>query len=275
MRPRFLEFFTANGLPEWLIPDYWFMMTLAIIVACVGTLRLWIRGNKGDRGAQDLLLFGIPALFIGARLFHFLQFGFPENLWDLIFAGGLGFYGGLFAVVMVWILTAWLKQIPLMDFLDTAAAPMSLGLALGRIGCLLAGCDGGIVAGLPWALRFPAGTSSFMHQVELGVIDPTARLSLPAHPTQLYEAVFALTAGFLLLRLLRIRSFSGEVFLTGMVWYSLFRFVVEFLRADMGGWHPFGLLTFSQFLSLLLLVVSIVLLRFFSSRARRIKMLAA
>jgi phosphatidylglycerol:prolipoprotein diacylglycerol transferase len=78
-------------------------------------------------------------------------------------------------------------------------------------------------------------------------------LSLPAHPTQLYESAFGLVAFFLLWRLLRSRQWEGEVFLTGMIWYSAFRFPSEWLRADGGGYQPMGVFTFSQFVSLLVL----------------------
>ncbi|UCF35924.1 MAG: hypothetical protein JSU96_13975, partial [Acidobacteriota bacterium] len=69
MRPRLLELFSDYGVPGWLVPDYWLLVTLAIIVTCLGTLHLWNREGEGDTGAQDLLLIGIPAVFIGARFF--------------------------------------------------------------------------------------------------------------------------------------------------------------------------------------------------------------
>ncbi len=45
---------------------------------------------------------------------------------------------------------------------------MMLGLAIGRIGCLLNGCCYGAVCDHRWAMTFPAGTPPYWAQVERG-----------------------------------------------------------------------------------------------------------
>jgi prolipoprotein diacylglyceryltransferase len=56
--------------------------------------------------------------------------------------------------------------------------------------------------------------------------------SLPAHPTSLYEAAGAAGLGVLLLALGPRRPFRGAVALSGLVAFSVLRFVVDGLRAD-------------------------------------------
>jgi phosphatidylglycerol:prolipoprotein diacylglycerol transferase len=135
---------------------------------------------------------------------------------------------------------------------------LALGLFLGRIGCFLAGCNGGTVSGLPWAVRFSRDTPVYYQQETAGLLEGRVPLSLPAHPTQLYESLFGLIAFVLLLCLLRQPLPQGQVFLTGMFWYSTYRFATEFLRADAGGLCPLGLFTFSQLVSLLLALASLL-----------------
>ena len=40
MRERFIEFFAQQGWPQWLIPSYWTLLTVAIIAGALLTLYL-------------------------------------------------------------------------------------------------------------------------------------------------------------------------------------------------------------------------------------------
>jgi phosphatidylglycerol:prolipoprotein diacylglycerol transferase len=77
---------------------------------------------------------------------------------------------------------------------DLIAPSLALGLAIGRIGCLLNGCCYGGPCDRPWAVTFPAGSPPYEEQVasgELPGIDfrvapdaaPRFRPPLPASPT--------------------------------------------------------------------------------------------
>ena len=79
-----------------------------------------------------------------------------------------------------WNLPSWLVpdywlfcRYPAPIFLDSATPALALGLFFGRIGCFLAGCNGGIVSDLPWRISFPRSTSTF----------GTAFIALPARPS--------------------------------------------------------------------------------------------
>jgi phosphatidylglycerol:prolipoprotein diacylglycerol transferase len=258
MRPIIVSRLHHLGIPEWLIPDYWFMFTLAIIVSSLMALHLWRRSGHRGRTTSELLFWGIPGLFVGTRLFHFLQFGFPQTVTDFWSEGGFALYGGLAGLLTVWILYYLVCPYPFLTFLDCVTPSLALGLFLGRIGCFLAGCDGGTACALPWSVRFPPDTSPYTQQLRDGFIEHGAEFSLAAHPTQLYESLFGLVTFFFLLHLFKRRRWEGEVFFSGMLWYAVFRFATEPLRADSGGLHPLGIFTFSQFVSVVVFLGVIV-----------------
>ena len=79
-----------------------------------------------------------------------------EGLKALIFAivnvpgGGLvvfgAFFGGMLGLGLFW----WRHRVPLLATADLIAPSLLLGLALGRVGCLLNGCCYGGRCDLPW-----------------------------------------------------------------------------------------------------------------------------
>jgi phosphatidylglycerol---prolipoprotein diacylglyceryl transferase len=257
MRERIVAWLVGSGLPPWIVPDYWFMLTAAIVAGTLVTLAA-SRRSKLAAPVSDLLFFGILGLFLGAKVLYGVQYWNSWSWERMLQPAGFALYGGLVGILTAWLVYRLVRPYPLWSFLDGVAPGLGLGLFLGRIGCFLAGCNGGVACGWPWAVSFPPGTSPFENQVALGYIPADSDLSLPAHPTQLYEAAFGLAAFFLLWRLLASRKWEGEVFLTGMIWYATFRFPSEWLRADGGGLHPLGILTFSQFVSLIVLTAALI-----------------
>ncbi len=256
MREVIIQALAGTGIPGWLVPDYWFMLTTAIIAGSLVTL-VMSRHAKLSAPVSDLLFFGILGLFVGSKILYGLQYWDSWSWGRMLQPAGFALYGGLLGLLTAWLGYYLVRPFPLWSFLDSVAPGLALGLFFGRIGCFLAGCNGGIACGWPWAVSFPPGTSSFEQQAALGYIPPGADLSLPAHPTQLYESFFGLASFFLLWRLLRSRRWEGEVFLTGMIWYSAFRFPSEWLRADGGGFRPSGVLSFAQAVSLIVLAVAL------------------
>ena len=76
MRPILTDWLETQGLPAWLAPTYWSMLTMAIVAACLLTQWLWRRGGQDSKTASDLLFWGILGLFAGSKVFYFLQYGF-------------------------------------------------------------------------------------------------------------------------------------------------------------------------------------------------------
>ncbi len=173
-----------------------------------------------------------------------------------IWYGGYAYYGGFLLAVPsgLWFLRR--RGVSMWQVADLSGWAIALGLVFGRTGCLLAGCCFGEISQGPTGLAFPKYSPAWDKQIHLHQITASATQSLPVHPTQLYEALAC--AVIFLVCLWRYRKgprFDGQIFFLFMLLYALFRFSVEFLRADdRGEW--FGLLSTSQLISLPLLAWS-------------------
>jgi phosphatidylglycerol---prolipoprotein diacylglyceryl transferase len=121
-----------------------------------------------------------------------------------------GLIGGLIAV-------EWMKRIigEKSSTGDLFAAPIALGLAIGRIGCFLGGLSDntyGTPTSLPWGVDFGDG--------------------VPRHPTQLYESVFALGLFFFLMRMTKRPHRNGDVFKMFMVLYMAWRLAIDYWKPE-------------------------------------------
>jgi phosphatidylglycerol---prolipoprotein diacylglyceryl transferase len=259
MRDRLREWLAQNGWPDWIVPGYWFLLCLSLILGSLLTIHLWKRSGQDKQRAADLIFWAIPSLFVGAKVLYWLQFGLPERL-DFWNSGGISLYGGFFGLTGAWLVQYWLRPYPILLFLDCTTPSLALGLFFTRIGCFLAGCNGGAPCDLPWAVRFPSTSSTFHNLLAAGLARTGEKLSPPVHPTQLYESLFGLTAFFLLIWFFRKRRQDGQLFYFGMAGYGIFRFFMELIRSDTGGLHPFGVLTFAQMISLLIVAASLTFL---------------
>ncbi len=212
------------------------------------------RGLDGNR-VMDLGIAIIVAALIGAKLLlFFVEFDHfaedPAELWTLLRSGGV-FYGGLLLAVGVAFWYMKRHGMPLWTTCDAFAPGIALGQAVGRVGCLLAGCCYGQPTDLPWAVTFtdPLAASNVGTPLGIGL-----------HPTQLYESLAAL---FILIFLLiwerKSYMFAGRTFWTYLLLYPTARFVIEFYRGDPRG-TVFDLLSTSQFVSVMIVPLSIAML---------------
>lgn len=168
----------------------------------------------------EVILIGIVLALVGSRLTYvFLNWDFYRGEpWWKIFAfreGGLTFYGGLLAALLGGYFYCAYRKISFFKLLDFVTPFIALGYAITRIGCFLNGCCYGQVTTLPWGLVYPA-------------ID-----SFPRHPTQLYASASALLIFFLLRYLRKFKTFHGFIFAYFLIFYGIYRFIVEFFRVSL------------------------------------------
>lgn len=117
---------------------------------------------------------------VGARLFYVIQkneqfFGPDIPLGDSLkmalnmTGGGLVVYGSLFGASIAAFIFFWWSKLPVWKTADLLAPGMAIGLAIGRIGCLMNGCCWGGVcdANLP-SIQFPAGAAPYMQHLTDG-----------------------------------------------------------------------------------------------------------
>jgi phosphatidylglycerol:prolipoprotein diacylglycerol transferase len=265
------ELFTIPGLG---IPifGYGLMLVLAIISAVQLAKFLARRHGLDPETFVNLGVIGLVAGVVGARIFYLVEY-WPNvargrSGLDLLLAmvnireGGLVFYGGLILSTVVGLWYGLRKKLPIRRSMDIAAPCMMLGLAIGRVGCLLNGCCHGDVCDSPFGVRFPYDSPAYIEHVDQDLIDPPRELlqplpdgsanlmtrkqalaepltraiagrerSLPVHPTQIYSTVTALLACGALLAYFGIAS-PGQVFALMMILEGLGRFALQMLRVD-------------------------------------------
>ena len=222
-------------------------------------VRARARGLDANR-VMDLGIWIIISALIGAKLLllivDFDTFSQnPRELLTLLRSGGV-FYGGLIAAVTVAMWYMRRHRLPVWGVSDAFAPGIALGHVIGRMGCFFAGCCFGRATDVAWAVTF---TNEYAAQ---NVGTP---LHVPIHPTQLYEAgAELLILGALLLLERRGRAFPGRTFWSYMLFYGVTRFIIEFYRGDARG--MVGDLSTSQFVSVILVPVSIIMLVLLSRR---------
>jgi phosphatidylglycerol:prolipoprotein diacylglycerol transferase len=142
--------------------------------------------------------------------------------WARFWTGGLTYYGGFIGA-----------SLPFWKAADMGGMFVPLGLAYGRMGCLLAGCCFGRNSALPWALRFPPHSPATDKQLELHQLHSALQASLPVHPTQIYESIGCLLLSTVLIVYLHPKKrYDGQVFIAFLAGYAVLRFALEFFRND-------------------------------------------
>jgi phosphatidylglycerol---prolipoprotein diacylglyceryl transferase len=170
--------------------------------------------------AYEAIFAALIGGLVGSRLDYIIQ-NWDQVSGDVVgnvFSGsGLVFFGGLIGGaigVMIW--ARWRGFLGWTLF-DSAAAPIAIGYAVGRIGCQVSGDgDYGEPSDLPWAMAYPDGTVPTTQEV---------------HPTPVYET-FTMGLVTLLLWQLRDRLAPGMVFGLYLFLGGLERFLVEFIRRN-------------------------------------------
>jgi phosphatidylglycerol:prolipoprotein diacylglycerol transferase len=197
-------------------------------------------------------LVGAKALLVVVEWDHFTSS--PREFLSLARSGGV-FYGGLILAVSVAFWYIRRHRLPFWQTCDVFAPGIALGHAIGRLGCLAAGCCYGRPAGVAWAVTFRDPAAAANVGTPLGV---------PLHPTQLYESAAEL---FILVLLVsterRGRAFAGRTFWLYMLLYGISRFIIEFYRGDPRG-MVFDSLSTSQFISVVLVPLSVGMLAWLS-----------
>ena len=110
---------------------------------------------------------------------------------------------------------------------DRFAVALPFSIAIGRVGCLVAGCCRGAPHDGPLAIAYDDGVLR--------------------HPAQLYEALFQLLAGWALLAMWRRKILFGRLFALYLAAYGVFRFATEFIRDTA---KPYGGLSAYQWMAL-------------------------
>ncbi len=214
------------------------MVAIAFFVGILIAAKEAERKNIKKSKIYDVATYIIIGAIIGSRIGHIL-FN-PEiinTFLDLfkIWQGGMSFQGGFIGGLLFSIFYIKKHKLNFWEIADTITPSIPLAQAIGRIGCFLRGCCYGIPTTLPWGIQY------------LGEI---------RHPTQIYSSIFLLGIFFFISKQKNKKRFHGSLFLTYIGIYSIFRFFIEFIRAEP---KTILFLTAAQITSAILLFASIIL----------------
>lgn len=187
---------------------------------------MWLAGRRADapnsgwtrNEVSDLLFYGFLGVILGGRIGYVLFYNFDLFLADptylfKIWTGGMSFHGGLIGVITAMIWFAHKTQRHFFTVADFVAPLIPFGLGVGRIGNFMNGELWGRVTDVPWAIIFPEAGPE------------------PRHPSQLYQFVLEGVVLFIILNLFwRKHPPRGAISGMFLLFYGLFRFLVEFVR---------------------------------------------
>jgi phosphatidylglycerol---prolipoprotein diacylglyceryl transferase len=207
--------------------------------------------RKPVEWAYEMILFALVGGVVGARVYYVaINYDAVKHdfLGHLFSGSGLVWYGGAIGGAIAVVIWAYRRGMLNLQLLDLAAVPLTVGYAVGRIGCQVSGDgDYGRAWDGPWAMAYPRGT-------------------VPTHtgvqPTPIYETVAMGLIAYALWRL-RDRFRPGILFALYLVLTGVERFLVELLRrnpADVLG------ITQPQFISVIAVVAG---LAWIAAAARR------
>ena len=193
-----------------------------------------------------LLKIGFPTFIgaaIGARLFSAitLMTVSTQPFWYNLIYGGSVFYGGVIGGAIGLFIACMIKHCEFLAFSDLIITILPIGHAIGRIGCYFNGCCyGGQYNGF-FAVNY--------------VVDG---VKMSVFPTWFVEAGFCL-ALFFYFQLIHRNNISGIRTAIYLISYSIYRFVIEFMRGDeIRGFV--GFLSSSQLISVFVFLAGILIL---------------
>mgnify|MGYP001598847750 FL=1 len=236
--------------------SYGVMLVVAAFAALGLAVVLGRRDGFPSKQVVDIGVFTLFAGIAGTKILGVivqLATGVPFTLADLRTAGAVhgGLLGGLIGIVL---LARYYKlSLPLLT--DTYAPAAALGIAIGRIGCFLAGCCFGTESHLPWAVTYTDPAAVTLGGVTLGI---------PLHPVQLYDTLAHVLVCLVLVTLHRKNLLRGALVGPWCILEGLTRFSVESFRGDLGRgvWFEISWLSTGRVTAILLVVIGVALLAF-------------
>jgi len=238
------------------LPTYGVLLALA---AAVAMWTAWRRARAVGMDAGrvvDLALWLMIWALVGAKVLLVLvelprYLRDPGELMWVVRSGGV-FLGGFLAAVIAAFVLLRRYNLRFLPTFDVLSPSLALGHAVGRVGCLMAGCCWGSQCDLPWAITYTDPRAAEM------VGTP---LHLALHPFPVYSSLFNICLWLLLAWLYRRWHGSGRVFAAYIALYGCGRFLLEYTRGDAArGFVLGGFLSTSQAISIGLVAVGVGLL---------------
>ena len=212
--------------------------------------KIFIKNDNIINKFDDYITYLIMGIILGGRIGYILFYDpkyYLNNLTDIfkIWEGGMSFHGGLIGVIFVSILFSKKNNQDAFLYMDIVALVAPISIFFGRIANFMNSELYGKITDVPWSVTFI--------QID----------NLPRHPSQIYEALLEGILLFLILIYFKNKNFLSKPGLISslfLVFYSIFRFSIEFLRVpDEQLGYLFLNLTMGQILSVILILSGVFL----------------
>lgn len=225
-------------------------------------LRLGLDRNR----INDLMIWMVIAIIVGCRVLYFVVHPdeFSIGTFFAVWSGGLVFYGGFVAALVVGIWKVKQYKLPVMTLVDLTMICAFLGVFIGRWGCLMVGDDYGRVCGplpFPLAIKVP----------ELANLNPKSLFPREFAGKYLYATQVYLSLNGLMLFgignwIVRRQKAWGIASSSLLVLYAITRSTVEMFRGDDKARGFAGALSTSQWISIPIAIVGLVGLWYFRKK---------
>jgi len=258
-------------LPKLISIGSFYIPTYGVLVAIGFLVGLWVTQKCAQKIKLDpekianLAVYCALSGLLGAKIFMILfdwpQFAAnPKEIFSLATLQAAGvFQGGLILALIFAVIYMKRSGLPFLRTADAFAPGLTIGHAIGRIGCFAAGCCWGDHCERPWAVVYRNPDAQQFSEVPLGV---------PLHPAQLYEMLLLGLIFVYLWRRFSKPHEAGRILAEYLILSSIARFAVEFYRFHAQALPFGGPFSITQWISIGLLLLGIGL--WFRSRSRTV-----
>ncbi len=186
------------------------------IIFILWYLQKYSRFLDGDE-ASDFVFYLVIGMLVGARLVYVVVYNLEmilQNPFEFfaVWHGGLSFHGGVIgALAAAWLYLRTRKNnVSVLHLADEAVIPLSLALALGRIGNFFNGELYGVETNVAWCVLFQ-------------------QADLCRHPSQLYESLknVLIFCALLIMHSNGLWKVKGGIFWSFIGLYGAFRFIIQ------------------------------------------------
>jgi phosphatidylglycerol:prolipoprotein diacylglycerol transferase len=212
--------------------------------------KIFIKNSDISEKFDDYITYLIIGIILGGRLGYVIFYNFnyySNNILDIfkIWQGGMSFHGGLLGIILSSIIFAKKNNQDPFEYMDLVSLAAPIGIFFGRLANFINSELYGKTTEVLWSVTF------------------TKVDNLPRHPSQLYEAVLEGVILFLILMYFRKKNYlikPGLISGLFLIFYSIFRFFVEFFRVpDEQLGYLFLNLSMGQIISLLFVTIGTIL----------------
>lgn len=257
------EFPNQINIGNFSIAFYGILIAIGIVIGCAVVFARVKKTNQYADDYVDMIIFGILAGIVGARLYYvaFSWNDYKDNLLEIfnLRNGGLAIYGTIIGAFISTLIVSKVKKISFLKVIDTCAPGFLIGQAIGRWGNFFnREAFGGYTDSL-FAMQIKQSevTGVVNKEILSHLVDIDGTKYIQVHPTFLYESLWCILILVLILIFRNRQKYNGQILLWYIGGYALGRVWIEGLRTDqlvIGNSN----LAVSQLLSLVVIIICAV-----------------